>query len=192
LLTRRVGLESSVLASNLPHDCKDPIRPHLKYLQAYDLAPSHSSEGLSSHYTHGDRRGTDCPEHQAIHELWASIPEAAIGIWLLARQLGVASLVPMVICIISLAAASPIAAKFGPAQRVWVERVERRVAVTACMLGNMKAVKMLGLSGALRGIITQLRVVEMKTSERVRGLFVWQIVVGKCSVRGRRRFVKAC
>jgi len=117
-----------------------------------------------------------------LHELWACIPEAAIGIWLLARQLGVASLVPMVICMVSLAAASPIAARFGPAQRAWVERVERRVAVTASMLGDMKAVKMLGLSNALEKIITQLRVAEMKTSERVRGLFVWQIIIGKWNV----------
>ncbi|KAK0656433.1 ABC transporter [Cercophora newfieldiana] len=113
-----------------------------------------------------------------LHELWACIPEAAVGIWLLARQLGVASVVPMVICMVSLAAVSPVAAKFGPAQRAWVERVEKRVAVTASMLGDMKGVKMLGLSGALSTIITQLRVLEMKTSERVRGLFVWQIVIG--------------
>lgn len=113
-----------------------------------------------------------------VHELWASVPEVAVGIWLLARQLGMASLVPVVICGISLAATSPIAKRFGPAQRAWVERVEKRVAVTANMLGDMKAVKMLGLPGALEKIITKLRVLEMETSERVRGLFVWQIVIG--------------
>ncbi|KAK0633647.1 hypothetical protein B0T14DRAFT_561223 [Immersiella caudata] len=88
-----------------------------------------------------------------VHELWASIPEAAIE--------------------------AARCSEFGPDDDLaWVERVEKRVAVTVSMLGDMKAVKMLGLSGALRGIVTQLRVVEMKTSERVRGLFVWQIVVG--------------
>ena len=113
-----------------------------------------------------------------LHELWASIPEVAIGIWLLARQLGMASVVPMVICLASLAGASPIAARFGPAQRTWVERVEKRVAVTASMLGDMKAVKMLGLSRILETIILRLRVAEMKTSSKFRGLFVWQIMVG--------------
>ena len=33
------------------------------------------------------------------HELWASILEVSIATWLLARQLGVASVVPVIICI---------------------------------------------------------------------------------------------
>ncbi|KAK3329761.1 P-loop containing nucleoside triphosphate hydrolase protein [Apodospora peruviana] len=113
-----------------------------------------------------------------IHELWASIPEVAIAVWLLARQLGAASVVPLIICIASVAATSPIASKFGPAQREWVERVEKRVAVTASMLGDMKAVKMLGLSSVLKPIILRLREIELKTSEKFRTLFIWQIMVG--------------
>ncbi len=66
-------------------------------------------------------------------------------------------------------------------QKQWVEKVEKRIAVTAGMLGDMKAVKMLGLSGVLETIISQLRVVELKTSERFRGLVVWQILVGESS-----------
>lgn len=34
-----------------------------------------------------------------VHEIWASIPEVAIAVWLLAGQLGVASVVPVVISI---------------------------------------------------------------------------------------------
>lgn len=113
-----------------------------------------------------------------VHELWASIPEVAIGIWLLARQLGVASVVPLIICLASLLGSGAIAARFGPAQRVWVERVEKRIAVTASMLSDMKAVKMLGLSGVLESIISQLRVVELKTSETFRSLIIWQVLVG--------------
>lgn len=120
-----------------------------------------------------------------VHELWASIPEVAIGIWLLARQLGVASVVPLVICLASLLGSGPIAARFGPAQRVWVERVEKRIAVTASMLSDMKAVKMLGLSGVLDTIISKLRVVELKTSEKFRSLIIWQILVGMFSGAGK-------
>ena len=123
-----------------------------------------------------------------VHELWASVPEVAIGIWLLARQLGVASVVPLIICLASLLGSGPIAARFGPAQRVWVERVERRIAVTASMLSDMKAVKMLGLSSVLETIISQLRVVELKTSETFRSLIIWQILIGMFS--GTRKETK--
>lgn len=35
----------------------------------------------------------------AIHELWASLVEVAVGIWLLNRQVGLASLVPVVVAV---------------------------------------------------------------------------------------------
>jgi len=114
-----------------------------------------------------------------VHELWASIPEVALGIWLLARQVGVASVMPMVICVVSLVGASAVARHFGPAQRSWVERVEKRIAVTASMLGDMKAVKMLALSRVLEPVISRLRVAELKTSEKFRSLLIWQIMVCK-------------
>lgn len=34
-----------------------------------------------------------------FHELWASALEVGIGAWLLTRQLGVASVVPLIVCI---------------------------------------------------------------------------------------------
>ncbi len=34
-----------------------------------------------------------------FHEMWASILEVGIGVWLLARQLGAASVVPVIICL---------------------------------------------------------------------------------------------
>jgi ATP-binding cassette subfamily C (CFTR/MRP) protein 1 len=36
---------------------------------------------------------------QAIHEAWAAILDVGVAIWLLERQLGVACLVPVIICI---------------------------------------------------------------------------------------------
>lgn len=34
-----------------------------------------------------------------VHELWASIPAVGIAIWLLARQVSYAAMVPLVICL---------------------------------------------------------------------------------------------
>ncbi|POR31354.1 Uncharacterized protein TPAR_08439 [Tolypocladium paradoxum] len=114
-----------------------------------------------------------------VHEIWASIPEVGVAVWLLARQISVASVVPLIICLASVAGASRIAAYFGPAQKAWVGRVQTRVAVTASMLGDMKAVKMLGLSEVLRNVVSKLRTVELRTSERFRTLRTWQILIGK-------------
>ncbi|KAI1781491.1 P-loop containing nucleoside triphosphate hydrolase protein [Hypoxylon cercidicola] len=117
-----------------------------------------------------------------VHEVWASIPEVAIGIWLLARQLSYASLVPVVICLASIAASSVIAKYFGPAQKYWVKRVEKRVSATASMLGEIRAVKMLGLTDNFDGIIRQLRDDEMQVSEKFRRLRIWTILVGNTPV----------
>ncbi|KAM4064465.1 ABC transporter [Hirsutella rhossiliensis] len=94
-----------------------------------------------------------------VHEIWASIPEVAVAIWLLARQISAASVVPLVVCLASVAAASRIASSFGPAQKAWVDRVQTRVAATAGMLSDIKAVKMLGLTEVLSKVISQYSLV---------------------------------
>lgn len=47
------------------------------------------------------------------------------------------------------------------------------------MLGDMKAVKMLGLTGVLGNIIEGLRRAELKTSEKFRKYLLWNIQVCK-------------
>lgn len=79
----------------------------------------------------------------------------------------------------SIAGTSVVAMRSDPAQRAWNERVQMRVAVTASMLSDMKAVKMLGLTGVLKKVILQLRDIELKTSETFRVLGIAQILTGK-------------
>ncbi|KAK3403550.1 P-loop containing nucleoside triphosphate hydrolase protein [Sordaria brevicollis] len=119
-----------------------------------------------------------------LHELWASIPGVGIAIWLLARQMSYAAIVPLVICLICVVGSSFIGAGTGPAQAAWNERVQKRVAVTANMLGDMKAVKMLGLTPILGNIIENLRRAEMKTSEKFRKYLIWMIQVSNAPGNG--------
>jgi ATP-binding cassette subfamily C (CFTR/MRP) protein 1 len=65
------------------------------------------------------------------------------------------------------------------AQRAWNERIENRVAMTASMLSDMKAVKILGITGVLRSVILQLRDDEHKASEKFRILGIAQIMTGE-------------
>jgi ATP-binding cassette subfamily C (CFTR/MRP) protein 1 len=69
--------------------------------------------------------------------------------------------------------------RIGPAQAAWSECVQKRIAVTSGMLGNMKAVQMLGMTDILEKAITELRELELRTSERFRALLIWQILLGK-------------
>ncbi|KAJ5603346.1 ABC transporter integral membrane type 1 [Penicillium hordei] len=85
-----------------------------------------------------------------LHEAWAFIIEVGIAIWLLERELGVACFIPLVISLGSVLAMVPVSSRSGQAQKQWIERVQKRLAVTANTLGNMKAVQMLGLGCALQ------------------------------------------
>ncbi|KAK1752303.1 canalicular multispecific organic anion transporter 1 [Echria macrotheca] len=113
-----------------------------------------------------------------VHEVWAAVPEVAIGVWLLARQVSYASIAPLAICAISLAGTSLVAKGFGPAQRDWVACVEKRVSATATMLRNIKSVKMLGLMDHSRRTIEMLRGTEINVSAKFRKLRVWAIMIG--------------
>ncbi|KAM0816494.1 putative ATP-binding cassette transporter [Seiridium cardinale] len=117
-----------------------------------------------------------------IHELWASILEVGIALWLLQRQMSWAFLVPLIITLASVLMTWGVSNRIGSAQAAWSERVQKRVAVTSGMLSNMKAVQMLGMTGFLRNAITKLRELELRTSEKFRMLLIWQILLGNAPV----------
>jgi hypothetical protein len=71
----------------------------------------------------------------------------------------------------------PLSTRTGHAQKQWIERVQKRLEVTSSMLGDIKAVKMLGLTDILFAIISKLRKTELKTSKRFRKLGLWLIAI---------------
>lgn len=71
----------------------------------------------------------------------------------------------------------PVSSRSGVAQKQWIERVQKRVAITSTMVGDIKAMQMLGLSKALSKIVTKLRQIEVETSLRFRKLLIWQLVI---------------
>lgn len=74
----------------------------------------------------------------------------------------------------------PISRHIVPAQRDWVVRVQRRMTTTLTMLENMKAIKMLGLDEALYTTVSNLREVELKTSEVFRKLLICTVTLCEC------------
>ncbi|KAJ6002428.1 hypothetical protein N7451_004975 [Penicillium sp. IBT 35674x] len=116
-----------------------------------------------------------------IHEIWATVLEVGVAVWLLERQINVSSVVPGVIAIGSVLAAAPLSSKMGQAQGQWVERVQSRISMTSNLLRDIKSVKMLGLSGVMYKTITKLREAELKTSERFRKLLIGEIALSAVS-----------
>ena len=77
----------------------------------------------------------------------------------------------------------PVSSRSGQAQKQWIERVQKRLAVTANTLGNMKAVQMLGLGDVILPLVLHLREIEVKTSVAFRKLLIWQVAL--CKYPGR-------
>ncbi|RYP65462.1 hypothetical protein DL770_008992 [Monosporascus sp. CRB-9-2] len=109
---------------------------------------------------------------QTIHEVWASLVDIAIAIFLLQRQVSLACLVPGVVTFIFVLATFKFSAWAKAAQRVWIENVERRLGVTTVMIGAMRTVKMLGLSEKMSNIISNFRTVEIDSSSRYRKILI--------------------
>ena len=68
----------------------------------------------------------------------------------------------------------------GKAQKMWIEKVQERIRSTSHLLENMKAVKMLNLSGVMAKIIQDLRIEEIRTSKWFRQLLIYNALLCKC------------
>ncbi|KAJ5752890.1 ABC transporter integral membrane type 1 [Penicillium odoratum] len=119
---------------------------------------------------------------RSLHEFWASLISVVIAIWLLEIQVYVACVLPAVIAVVCILATGPVSARSGKAQKKWVGHIQERLAVTTAMLGDMKAVKMLGLEVVLFDILTRCRKVELSASKRFRKLIVGIVMLSSVSV----------
>ncbi|RAK71485.1 P-loop containing nucleoside triphosphate hydrolase protein [Aspergillus fijiensis CBS 313.89] len=111
-----------------------------------------------------------------IHDVWACIVEIPIALWLLWQQLGIASIAPIVVVVVCMLLCVLISALAGPRQEVWLQAIEKRVDITAQVLGSMKGVRTAGLTDKIYNIVQNMRSDEVKLSERFRRLLI--LVVG--------------
>ena len=82
-------------------------------------------------------------------------------------------------CTVFAAVTGRISGPSNHAQRSWIERIQERLRLTSSMLGDMKAVKTLGLSDKMFSIVQGMRMMEIETSERFRKLLIWQLILCK-------------
>ena len=118
-----------------------------------------------------------CDSIQSFHEIWARLTEVAIGITLLALQLGWVCIMPIIIVLGSTGLSSMVAKRIGGRQKIWTAAIQRRIAIVSSALGSMKSLKMMGLGRVMTDIIQGQRIRQLSHQKSFRWMIVWMNVV---------------
>ncbi|ROW08715.1 hypothetical protein VPNG_06410 [Cytospora leucostoma] len=110
-----------------------------------------------------------------LHEIWASVLELGVAIYLLYLQIGPACFVVII------PAVERATGGIGPARMQWNEGVQERVSTTSSMLSQMKGIKMTGLTDYFAKLVQKLRVSELDMSKKFRMYIVRIILIANFS-----------
>ncbi|KAL2076084.1 hypothetical protein VTL71DRAFT_1027 [Oculimacula yallundae] len=124
---------------------------------------------------------TICANLVFLDSLVMSPIEIALGIALMARQVGVACLAPVLVSLASTFLGLYIAARAGPLQKLWNQATQERVTFTASVLGVPRAMRMLGLDNLLAKLMSDLRFDELEKSKGARLYVTWRNFVANLS-----------
>ncbi|KAI0376568.1 P-loop containing nucleoside triphosphate hydrolase protein [Hypomontagnella monticulosa] len=113
-----------------------------------------------------------------IHEFWASTIEVGLAGWLLSRQIGIASVAPVIVVGCCLVLTTILARFTGPRQKAWMEKIQKRVGLTTNVIGQMKHLKISGLAAPVEESIQSMRVDELKTGAKFRMIMILSAVIG--------------
>jgi ABC-type multidrug transport system fused ATPase/permease subunit len=113
-----------------------------------------------------------------LHELWASIIQAALAGWLLFNHLGFVFFVPIGMVLLCATGLAILMRFTGDSQRAWMAGVQKRVGLTASVIANMKSLKLSGLSAAVSDLVQNLRVEELAAGINFRKLNIIAALFG--------------
>ncbi|PWY74368.1 putative ABC multidrug transporter [Aspergillus heteromorphus CBS 117.55] len=114
-----------------------------------------------------------CTGLEQFHEIYFSLLQIGLAIWLLERQVGVACVSPAIVATACAIATYKLSQYVGQSQKAWLESVQQRLNATTSMLSYMKTVKMSGFTRNLFNRIYNLRDAELNAASGYRGLLVW-------------------
>ncbi|KAL4912842.1 hypothetical protein BDW62DRAFT_206085 [Aspergillus aurantiobrunneus] len=103
-----------------------------------------------------------------MHECWGCLIEVALGIWLLAEQLGVTAAATGGLTVTFLLRTIAILKPAAKRQNKWLKAMENRLAATTQALQTMKGIKTTGIASVIRGDLIGLRKVEVSKLRRFR------------------------
>lgn len=105
-------------------------------------------------------------------ELWASLVEIPLSVWLLSRQISWAALSPLGVILICTSGALGSAPKLMSSQKSWLDRIQARVNTTTAMIDLIKPIKMTALTPKLEATLAELREREVENSGIFRRMLV--------------------
>ncbi|PYI02912.1 ABC multidrug transporter [Aspergillus sclerotiicarbonarius CBS 121057] len=109
---------------------------------------------------------------RSLHEMWASIIQAALAGWMLYDRLGVVFVAPMGVVIACFVGLGILINFTGDSQRTWMAGIQKRVGLTATVIASMKNLKISGLSSAVGDFVQKLRVEELASGARFRTILI--------------------
>ncbi|KAH8803106.1 putative ABC transporter [Xylogone sp. PMI_703] len=110
---------------------------------------------------------------EMFHETWAQTLEVAVGMCLLAREVGWFWPLPLFLIFLSSRVSRYVAQNLQSRQKNWNLATQTRIGATSSMISSMKAVKMLGLQRYLSNQIQNLRAEELEAASKVRWMTVY-------------------
>jgi ATP-binding cassette, subfamily C (CFTR/MRP), member 1 len=119
-----------------------------------------------------------------VETVWgmpASVVDTAVGIWLLWRQIGAISLVPVLILLACTFIQKRVGSAISERRAIWTKAIQRRVGLTSNLLRSMKSVKMSGLVETSARLIQRERVRELEIGGRCRWFVTWMNAIGKAT-----------
>ncbi|KAF9882288.1 ABC multidrug transporter [Colletotrichum karsti] len=116
-----------------------------------------------------------------LHEIWASVLELGVAVYLLNLQIDAACFVVMIPAVVLSFVMERATDGIGPARMAWNEGVQERVSITSSMLSQIKGVKMMGLANYFAKTVQHLRVKELDMSKKFRVFIVRIILISNLS-----------
>ena len=138
------------------------------------LTVLHDSAAVTLMSTDVAKIRTGC---QYLHEVWANTIEAGLASWLLERELGLAFLAPIAVVILCIIASALLGKITGKRQACWMEKIQKRVGVTANCISNMTSLKISGLTIQMGSLVQGLRIEELRSASGFRLLEVFSTVI---------------
>ncbi|GKU12235.1 unnamed protein product [Fusarium langsethiae] len=112
-----------------------------------------------------------------LHELWANVVEAGFAGWFLWRQVGIAFITPIGLILISFLGVFTIGKYVGRFQKIWMGKIQERVAITANMISNIKHLKVSGMTLPVETTIQKTRESELRASRGTRRLQIASLII---------------
>ncbi|KAK6082594.1 ABC transporter [Seiridium cupressi] len=107
-----------------------------------------------------------------FHETWAQVLEVAVGLALLASEVGWLWPLPIVFIFFSSRVSQYVARNLRGRQGAWNAATQSRISMISAVLSTIKNIKMLGLQASMISCIEGLRRDEINTAGRVRWMMV--------------------